>query len=73
MGSVEHTSDAGRMTGALIEEEVEALNAEFKLSQVLTVHVETCGEANAWYDPEERAITMCTEFTDDIAEHAPKF
>ena len=73
MGRVEHTSDAGRMTGALIEEEVEALNAEFKLSQVLTVHVEACGEANAWYDPEERAITMCTEFTDDIAEHAPKF
>lgn len=72
MGRVETLSDAARMTSALISEEVEALNAEFKLSRVLKVHVEACGEANAWYDPEERAITMCTEFTDDIAEHAPK-
>lgn len=73
MGRVESASDAARMTGALISEEVEALNAEFRLSQILTVHVEACGEANAWYDPEERSITMCTEFTDDIAEHAPEF
>ena len=71
LGRVETDTDGAQVTANLIKEEVQALNDEFKLPSVLKVNVESCGEANAWYDPEVREITMCTEFADDIAENAP--
>ncbi len=71
MGRVETDTDGAQATADLISEEVQALNEEFKLPAMLKVNVESCGEANAWYDPEVREITMCTEFADDIAENAP--
>lgn len=71
MGRVERDTDGAELTAALMEAEVEALNNEFKLPSRLLVNVESCGEANAWYDLETKEITMCTEFSDDIAENAP--
>ena len=71
LGRVKTDTDGAQVTANLIKEEVQALNDEFKLPSVLKVNVESCGEANAWYDPEVREITMCTEFADDIAENAP--
>ena len=71
MGRVEQDTDAAKLTANLMIAEVEALNAEFKLPSQLTINVEACGEANAWYDPEVREIVMCTEFTDEIAANAP--
>ncbi len=71
MGRVERDTDGAQVTANLIAEEVKALNEEFKLPKVLTVNVEACGEANAWYDLDAREIVMCSEFADDIAENAP--
>lgn len=49
---------ANRMLAA----EVDNLNADIKLPQEVTVKVESCDEANAFYDPAEVSITFCTEF-----------
>lgn len=46
----------------ILTEETAALNAEMSLADVLEVRVEPCGEANAFYDPNMRAIIFCTEF-----------
>lgn len=51
-----------------IREELTALNNDFGLSEPLVVNVESCGEANAFYDPETKQITMCTEFEDYLRE-----
>ncbi|MCT8161264.1 DUF4344 domain-containing metallopeptidase [Pseudoruegeria sp. SHC-113] len=50
------------LTARLLEVEVAALNGELRLSLPLSVWVESCGEPNAYYDPETAGITMCTEF-----------
>ena len=52
----------------VIGEEVKSLNASFALSRPVTVRIESCGEANAFYDPDTRTITMCTEFVDHLLE-----
>lgn len=71
LGRVERDSDGAEVTANLMDEEIKALNLEFKLPSRLVVNVEACGEANAWYDPEVKEIIMCTEFADDIADNAP--
>jgi hypothetical protein len=55
-------------SGRLIAEEVAALNAELSLSAPLKVVEESCGEANAFYDPEAREVVFCTEFEDHLLE-----
>ena len=45
-----------------IRDELAALNRDFGLAKPLQVNVESCGEANAFYDPGNQSITMCTEF-----------
>lgn len=51
---------------ALLAEEVTELNKSYGLLEEITVAVETCGEANAFYDPENRHISICTEYADDL-------
>ena len=46
--------------------EIQQLNAELQLSQEIEVTVESCGEANAYYDPEDKEIVFCTEFEDHL-------
>jgi hypothetical protein len=58
------------LTGQILAEEVAYLNAELSLAQPLLVLVESCGEANAFYDPGDRAIVMCLEFEDHLFEMA---
>jgi len=58
------------LTGQIIGEEIKLLNEEFQLSQPLTVVIESCGEANAFYDPQDQAIIMCSEFEDHLFEMA---
>lgn len=55
---------------ALILDEIDALNAEFSLDDDLSISYTACGEANAFYDPEYREITICTEYVDFLAEMA---
>lgn len=68
---VERDTDGAKLTADLIIEEVAAINEEFKLPSVLNINIESCGEANAWYDPEVSEIVMCTEFADDLAANSP--
>lgn len=65
MGAVE----AG-FTADVIGAEVAALAAEFMFPQPLTVHVMACNEANAFYDPSDLSLTVCTEFADHLREIA---
>ncbi|MGH1577287.1 DUF4344 domain-containing metallopeptidase [Planktotalea sp.] len=48
----------------IIQSEIEALNQEFNWPQKMTVHIKSCGEANAFYDLEDQSITMCSELAD---------
>ncbi len=45
-----------------LAEEVELMNADLNLPERIEVRVESCGEANAFYDPNDISITFCTEF-----------
>ncbi|MGR3503056.1 DUF4344 domain-containing metallopeptidase [Pseudaestuariivita sp.] len=69
----EHETPGALFTADVIATEVDALNEEFDLPGTLTVRVESCGEANAFYDLDEVAIVMCTEFTDALAVMAEDF
>lgn len=50
------------MANRMLEAEVRNMNAVIKLPQEVTVRVDACDEANAFYDPEDISITFCTEF-----------
>jgi hypothetical protein len=54
---------------AAILEEVDYLNSILTLPEKVTVQVGACDEANAFYDPQARAITMCTELADYIRSY----
>jgi hypothetical protein len=51
-------------TEKLVSEEVVALNEDFAFPNRLVIAVEECDEPNAFYDPQEIKITMCSEFED---------
>jgi len=53
---------------ALMEDEIAALNRDFSLPEPVTVKIEPCGEANAFYDPGDVSITLCTEFIPHLQE-----
>lgn len=63
-------AEPGMITQVLTSE-IAALNAEFSLAAALDVRVEPCDEANAFYDPDARTITFCTEFEDHLRALAP--
>ena len=50
----------------LIATEVGILNGEYGLPVRIDVTVETCGEANAFYDLRARRVVMCVEYADDL-------
>jgi hypothetical protein len=54
----------GSVAMELISHEIKALNAEFKWPRDITVTLESCDEANAFYDLDAQSITMCTELVD---------
>ncbi len=56
----------------VLRDEVAALNAEFRWPQDVTVRIEECGDANAFYDLEEVSVTMCTELYDWITDVGEK-
>lgn len=53
------------LTRDVVRAEVDALNDAVLLDAPVDVLVTACGEMNAFYDPSERTIIMCTE----LAEH----
>lgn len=55
-------------SGEVIAAEVAALNEQISLSAPLKVIEESCGEANAFYDPEAREVIFCSEFEEHLVE-----
>lgn len=56
---------------AAIREEVDYLNSILTLPEPVGVQVAACEEANAFYDPSEKMITMCSEMAEYILSTAP--
>ena len=57
---------------AAILEEVNYLNSVWTLPEPVGVQVAPCEEANAFYDPSEKMITMCSEMAEYILSTAPQ-
>ncbi|MCT4557438.1 MAG: DUF4344 domain-containing metallopeptidase [Pelagimonas sp.] len=66
--SIRFEGSTATPTHEWVAEEVTALNENLTLSAPLTVRVEACGEANAFYDSNDQSITVCTEFADHLFE-----
>ncbi len=69
---LEDKGAAAQFTHSVMATELAALNEEFELPSPIDIRVEACGEVNAFYDPLNREITMCTEFTDELTLMAPQ-
>ena len=54
----------------VLEPEIQILNENFSVPRELVVKVESCDEANAFYDSEDKSITFCTEFVPHLFELA---
>lgn len=63
---------ADDLTHRILKEEVAQVNQLFKLPAKVTVTVEDCDEANAFYIPEESKIVMCSEFAPYLEEQFDK-
>ncbi len=50
-----------------LEQEIAILNQEFVLPQQIAVSIEPCGQANAFYARDLKAIIFCTEFPQEWA------
>lgn len=61
------TSEDAALMHSVLSDEIAALNADFSLPSDLPIEVAQCGEANAYYDPGARKITMCIEFVPHLA------
>ena len=57
---------AADFANTVLEGEVEAMNEDLVLPVAIEVRVESCDEANAFYDPEEVAVIFCTEYVDHL-------
>lgn len=53
----------------ILEGAAEMLSA-LRLPRTLTLKAESCGEANAWYDPQTDVITFCYELVRDFVKSA---
>lgn len=52
----------------VVKEEVEDFSNWLALPHSLKVRVARCDEPNAFYDPNDKSITMCTEFADYLID-----
>lgn len=69
--SLIYTGATDSLTEMLISTEVAALNAHMELPVDISIIVESCDEANAFYDPETRSITICSEFETHLRDISP--
>lgn len=59
---------AAMLSDAAVLERLEAfLNETVRLPAPVILDARVCGEANAYYEPETRSVTMCYELMDEIA------
>lgn len=60
-------ADPNDPVATILAEEITDLNKTYGLPTEITVAVAPCGEANAFYDPQDKSITICTEYAPDLA------
>ncbi len=70
--SITYVGGTETLTEQLVSQEVAALNEDFVIPGGLTVVVEPCGEPNAFYDPNDATVIMCSEFEDWLRQSAPE-
>ncbi len=58
--------DTSDPIAAVLAEEVADLNKSYSLPTEVTVAVADCGEANAFFNPADQSITICTEYAADL-------
>lgn len=68
-GNMKKNRDALRAFRVL-STHIEEVNAQFALPNDLSILIERCGEANAFYEPDRSAILICTEFVGYLREIA---
>jgi hypothetical protein len=51
-----------------LEEAAAELNKAFSLPHDIFIGFDECGEANAFYDPEKKQVTVCYELVEDLYE-----
>jgi len=64
-GALEFTASSNpddKLLNDLLSAEIEDLNAYYYLPESVKVTVEACDEPNAFYDPNNVSITVCSEF-----------
>lgn len=61
-------TDWGALMVEVLAQQAEWLNEDYGLARTITVDVERCGEANAFYMLGQANIVMCTELFDWLAE-----
>lgn len=66
--SLAFTGDDGSAAARILAGEIARINGELRLSHPVTVSLESCGAANAFYDPEARGIVFCSEFVAYLEE-----
>lgn len=62
------TGPEADIANRILKGEVASLNGDLKLPQELKVKVESCDEPNAYYDPQDISVTLCTEFVTHLNE-----
>lgn len=62
----EGSGEYAQIINQLLAVEVVNINADFRLPQEVRVNVESCGEPNAFCDPESISITFCTDFVPQL-------
>lgn len=58
---------------AFLQDEVSALNDRYRFPIDIPVALESCGEANAYYDLDAQKITICQEFEDHLRGQFDRF
>lgn len=51
-----------------LQETADALNKSFSLPHDIYIGFDNCEEANAFYDPEKKTVTVCYELAEDLYE-----
>jgi Putative metallopeptidase len=67
-GFVMAEGQEGQPLADLLAEEVKSINERFGLPEEVTVVVADCGVANAFYNSDDKTITMCTEYAQNLQD-----
>jgi hypothetical protein len=68
--SIAFTGETKSNIGALLADEVKALNETYKLPSPISVELASCGVENAFYDPATATITICIEYVEFLERQA---